>query len=91
MNFLATEGRRDRLIPQHLADQIEPSAIACQMRHAVDSGRPQGADRPTVAKSVAVDEFLQGRLVRTIMALWPKRMGFVKRTILENDIMNGTC
>ena len=60
-----------------------------QIAALVALSAPQGADRPSLAQTVAVDERLQCRLMRSVMVFGPERMRLVKRTVVEDDIMDG--
>jgi hypothetical protein len=67
----------DRLTAHDRRHPIEPTAFPDGVSRAVDAGRPQGTDGKTVAQPVAVDELLQGRLVRSVVAHRPERVGLV--------------
>ena len=89
VDLLAPFRRGDRLAAQHLADEVVPAAGPGRVGQAVDAGRPQGADRPALAQAVAVDERLQRRLVRPVMARRPQRVGFVQRPVGQDHLVDG--
>src|SRR5688572_12946135 len=70
--------------------EIKPLAVLRPMRQAIHASRPQRADCIAHTQTIAVDELLDGRLVRTIVARRPRRMIFVERSIVENLLMDGT-
>src|SRR5262249_34685301 len=88
MDLLAAFGRLNALAGQHLPDQLIPPARLRRMRQAINPRRPQGTDWPTFAEPEAVDEFLHGCLVSSIVALGPKRMRLIERPIVEDHIMH---
>src|SRR5262245_11841343 len=89
MDFFAALRRMDRFAAPHLSDEIVPTAVAGGMGQAINAGRPQGADRPILAESEAVDELLEGGLVRSVVTCRPQRMRFVQGAVAEDDLMHG--
>jgi hypothetical protein len=89
VNLLAAAWSLDAFAANHLADEIEPSALFWWTIQTIDAGWPQGADRPSLSEAITVDKRVEGGLVRTVMAGGPERVGFVERPIVENHVMDG--
>src|SRR5437867_9560715 len=89
MDFLAALGGLDALIPQNLADEVEPTTGLGRVCQAVDAGGPQGADGPALAQTVTVDELLQRGLVGAVVARGPERVGLVQQAVVEDDLVDG--
>ena len=70
-------------------DQVEPLAALDRPGDAVDAGRPQRTDRVALAKAVAVDELLDGRLVGAVVTGGPGGMGLVQGPVVENLLVDG--
>src|SRR5262245_46226961 len=89
VNLLTSLRRRNVLAAQHLANEVKPAARLRRMSEPIDAGRPQRANRPAFSQAITVDELLQRRLVRAIVARGPERMRLVERAIVENHFMDG--
>ena len=50
----------------------------------------QGADRVSPTVPVAVNELLDGCLVRSVVTRRPERMSLIERTVVKNSLMHGT-
>ena len=76
--------RHDRL------DEGVPLAGTRRVSQAIDARRAGAADRHPFAMAVTVNERLDRRLVGTVMAMRPERMGLVERTIRQDPVVHRT-
>src|SRR6516165_9582352 len=90
MDLLATARRLDGIPAQYLSDEVEPAAGLRRVSQAVNAGRPQGADRPVLAQTVAVDERLQRRLVGAVVAGRPQWVRLVQGPVVQDHLMDRT-
>src|SRR5262249_2492927 len=88
VNLLAAACRLDPFAAQHLADEVIPAAALRRPGQAVNARGPQGADRPALSQAVTVDERLQGRLVRAVVARRPQRVRLVQRPVVEDHFVD---
>src|SRR5206468_2440030 len=80
----------DRLSLHDLLDQGIPLAGPWRVSQPVNARRSKRADGKALAEPVTVHERLDGRLVGTVVALGPERMGLVERAIREDPVVHGT-
>src|SRR2546423_204876 len=71
--------------------QIKPLAVLVMVRQAKNAGWTKRTNRETGAQPIAMDELLDGRLVRAVVARRSRRMVFVERSILKDLLVDGAC
>src|SRR5687768_15099078 len=89
MDLFAATAALNRFTASDTLHEIKPLAVLHGMRDAVDAGRPQGADRITLAQTEAVDELFDGRLMGAVMAERPGGMRLVQRAVRQDLLVNG--
>ena len=90
MHLLASAPALDRLARHDGLDERVPLAGMRGVSKAIDARRAERAERHPFAMAVALNESLDRRLVSTVMAMRPERMGLVQRPVRKDPVVHGT-